>query len=178
MGIEAFLKKVAQAKASGGGNYILDGRYVFAVKNVLLRNGHRGDSFIVEFIVQDAKPASYEVDGKVPAHNPVNSECSFIANLSKESAAGNIKAFTLALLGYKEEEVSAEDFETTLGDLLNKDNPARGMVIGCTTFRKETKEKKWITLPSWTTLENSPEATAARRALIDQAKPISASAQA
>lgn len=176
--LQAALKKIAQSKAAGGGNYILDGRYVFAVKNVILKEGHKGVSFITEFIVMEAQPAAYEVAGKTPPHNPVGSECSFIANMSKDSGPGNIKAFVLALLGAKEEDVSAEDFEATLGDLIGKDNPARGKIIGCTTFRKTTQQGKDITLPNWSTLENADEDVAARRALIDQSKPLVVVAQA
>lgn len=176
--LAAALKKIAQSKAAGGGNYILDGRYVFAIKNVILKEGHKGVSFITEFFVMEAQPAAYEVAGKTPAFNPVGSECSFIANMSKESGPGNIKAFVLALLGLKEEEVTPEDFEKTLDELLGKDNPVRGYVIGCTTFRKVTRDGKDITLPNWSTLENDAEAVAGRRALIDQSKPLVVEAQA
>lgn len=128
-------KKIAQAKATGsGGNQIRDGRYEFTILKLLMEQKFTGMCFIAEFLVDAAQATEPGVET-----NPVGSTCGYVVNLDgngKQSAPGNIKAFVLALLDKKDEDVTADDVADVLEKLVSAAQPARGMRIGDETFRK------------------------------------------
>lgn len=74
---------VTKARQMGGGNWWLKGRYRAKVTKVEFRNGHRGESFIVECEV-------------LQSNNPevlVGETRSQVIKMDKESALGNIGSF-------------------------------------------------------------------------------------
>lgn len=167
------LKKIAGAKASAGGNVIKDGTYLFEVVQLLLEQKFNGAMFIAEMIVREAQ-ASGEKDerGVAVEPNKVGSTCSYVVNLDKNvSAAGNAKAYILALYGMQENEVSEGDFMEALSQVTEKDQPAKGMLIGDNTFRKTIRggpnAGKPFTAHRWVTVEQSEEEIAGRRKVQD-----------
>lgn len=171
---EDLLKKVASAQASGGGNNIRDGIYTFEICNLLLEKKYKGEIFIVEFLVRDAK-AVQELDkqGKPVVPNEPGSRCSWVLNLTKnESAPGNMKKFFLDLYGYAEHEVTPDELATVLDMALAGDQPCRGWLIGDETYRKTIQKGpnagQPFTAHGWKTIsatgDNAPERVAERRA--------------
>src|SRR5881398_1708922 len=91
----ALAKKIADASPTGGGNIIVDGDYVLLIKELLLKDGFKGNSFISKFdvvIAQEKRP------GVVP--NQPGTDCYQALNLdSNKMAPGNMKQFFNALWG-------------------------------------------------------------------------------
>lgn len=170
-------KKIGKSKASMGGNYIRDGEYLFAVRNVIVKDSDAGSGiyFIVELDVIEAKNDPNAIDNGTPViANPVGSQASFVTELTaNKSGPGNAKAFVLGLLGYEEAEVTDDDVASTLEDFTSKEQPARGMLVRDTTFRKPVKTGKNagnpFTAHRWTNVPQSPEEIASRRAAMDKA---------
>lgn len=138
-----FATKIAGAQVFGKADRFKDGRGVLVVKNVISKRGQKGDMFIMEFVVESVSAK----DGK-----PCNSVGDTIAqalNLTtNQSAAGNAKAFVLALMGADED----PNLASTITEICNEDanakdedgdalavQPARGMRIGFETYHTVTK---------------------------------------
>jgi hypothetical protein len=151
----AVMKKIAESSASSGGNNLLDGRGRLVVKKLELSDKFKGVCFIAEFVVFSSEkiPVVSLQSGQALdiSPNPPKTECSWVQNLDEHlSAMGNVKAFALALVGKNESDVTPEDFLKGLEEITDSANPARGLVIDYSTFRKETREnKKEITIPKW-----------------------------
>lgn len=165
MGIpQSVANKIANAKASGGGNPIKDGDYVFDVLRVICEQKFTGLCFIAEFLVVASEATEAGVE---PCQ--VGTTCSFVANLTKhDSAAGNVKAFVLGLLGLDEASTPPDRVAAEIDRITSSANPARGMRIGCSTFRKAIRAGanagKLITLPRWQHAAQTPAEIAANRA--------------
>jgi hypothetical protein len=170
-------RKIAQASASTGGNWIKQGKYIFETKKLIGEVKQGGPTFIAELVVVSAEPVT---DVETP--NAVGSTASYVQLLEKhKSAMGNAKAFLLALDGKEESEVGEEEFVRMLEFYTNSDpkltmvengqtftvsvNPAKGMRIACETYRQEkrTKPGEIMTLPRWSTVPQTDEEIAARR---------------
>lgn len=205
-------KMIAQARPTGGGIVITDGIYVLEIVRMIIDAKFSGTCFIVELIVVTSTPNFTDEKGNVVAPNKAGTTCSYVVNLDKNlNAAGNCKAFVLALLGLKEDELTYDDDKfnegglpgdngkmlpdrwvqvqkgapmsddhrmidimKTVADLVGEDQPARGMLIGDTTFRKEIKgiqnpanKGKPFTGHNWQTIEQTDDEIAARRKLQD-----------
>jgi hypothetical protein len=164
----AIFQKIANSRASMGGNRITDGKYLFLIKKMLIEAKFDGTMFIVEFKVLAAEGILPDVQP-----NKVGTTASYVVNLDKNiSAGGNAKAFVLGLLGYKEDEVAPADVEATLADLTDTAQPARGMLIADETYRKPIRSGpnagKPFTAHRWTYVgQNAPEEVAKRRAELD-----------
>lgn len=177
-------RKIGKAKASAGGNFIKDGDYLFAVRNVIVKDSDAGSGifFIVELDVLESKDDPNAVDNGVAVKaNPVGSQASFVTELTaNKSGAGNAKAFILGLLGYAEDEVTDEEVAQTLEDFTGKGQPARGMLVRDTTFRKKIKTGanagKPFTTHKWQNVPQSDEEIAARRDGMDKADKAAESA--
>ena len=158
-------ERIAAAKATGGGNLITDGDYIFEVEKILLHAGYKGTSFIAEMRVVESEPT---VEGVAP--NKGGSAASLIVNLDKnpEMAPGNVKAFVLALLGLDESATSTEQFVGHLEGLLADAQPARGMLVADTTFRKKIQKGPNIDKPftghKWSHVPQTAAEVASRRA--------------
>jgi hypothetical protein len=173
------LKKIASARATGGGTIIRDGIYRFMIHKMMIEKKWKGVCFIVEFEVIDAKPA---IDGVAP--NPVGSVCGYVVNLDRNpSAPGNTKALILGLLGIDESKItnaagqpaSEDEQHAQIAECvawaISEQNPCRGMLLDDVTFRKEIQSGanagKPFTGHNWARVDQTPEQVAARRAEID-----------
>jgi hypothetical protein len=171
-GREVF-RKIANSRASGGGNQIKDGKYEFTVTKLLMEDKYTGCCFIAELLVDKAEASEPNIEP-----NAVGSTCSYVVNLDgsgKLSAPGNIKAFVLALLGLKEDEVSADEVADYTEKLVASDQPGRGMKITDETYRKTIRgganAGKPFTAHRWGHVAGQTEASvAARKAELDASK--------
>lgn len=173
MGISpALAKKIAEAKTSGGGNNIKDGKYDLIVKKILVDQMFNGTMFIAEFEVQAAKKTHDTVDP-----NSVGSECSFALNLdTNKSALGNAKSFLFGLFNLDEASTSNDDFMTLIQEYAGEKGSeaslkARGMIVKAATFRKVTKTGpnagKEGVYPKWEGIEQTEGEIAERRKILD-----------
>lgn len=158
--------KIASAHATVGGTPIRDGRYVMAVKSVMLKKTFKGDMFIAEFRVEEAEKTHHEIDP-----NPVGSSCSLALNLtSNVSAPGNAKQFVLGLLGLDEAKTQNDTVAKKIMECVEGDGKkVRGMLVYCETYRKQTKTGanagKEGVYPRWSHVpEQTPQDIAARAA--------------
>lgn len=163
----AILRKIAEAKASGGGNITKDGKYTFAVNAMMIEAKFNGTMFIVEHYVKSAEAVEPDVEPNKPG-----TICSIVYNLDKNvSAPGNTKAYVLALFGYKEDEVTQDEFVATLGELCGPAQPARGMLIRTETFRKPIQKGpnagKPFTGHRWQHVEQTEDQIATERKYLD-----------
>jgi len=146
----ALAKKIADAKSSIGGINIRDGEYVFIVKRVLCESKFTGTYFIVEFEVKEAmKVDVVDKDGKVLdiTPNKENSSCSVAFGVEAQGKAGqaalsNTKQFVCGLYGLDDKSTDEEEFMRRANDLTSDDQPARGMLVHCVTYRKVTQSGK------------------------------------
>lgn len=173
------LKKIASAKATGGGTIIRDGIYRFLIHKMMIEKKWKGICFIVEFEVVDAKVA---IEGVTP--NSIGSMCGYVVNLDRNpSAPGNTKALILGLLGVDESKLvnaagqpaSEDEQHAQIAECvawaISEQNPCRGMLIDDVTFRKEiqsgTNAGKPFTGHNWARVEQQPGEVAQRRAQMD-----------
>lgn len=137
MGLQEILKKIAEAKPTQGGNFIVDGDYTYLIERIGLSDGHAGNCFIAELRVLESKKTEADVDP-----NPAGSSVSFVQNLTKyENAPGNVKAFMNALYGLEEGQVPAEQAQQILAHAIGEGNPCRGMKVRNSTYRKMNQGK-------------------------------------
>lgn len=179
----ALFEKIAKAKASGGGTLINDGKYTFMVKKLIAENKFKGACFIAELFVVKSEDTFTGVEA-----NKKGTSCSFVLNLDKNiAAAGNAKAFLLALDGRKESDVKDEEFIALLEEATNDDptrgvvQPLRGALIADETFRKTVQSGPRAGQPftghNWSHIEQTGEELAKRRAELDaieKAAPVAA----
>ena len=171
----AVLAKIAEAQATGGGTAIRDGRYRFEILNLLLEQKYTGMCFIAELKVVNAEKVFEDIEPNKPG-----TTCSYVVNLDgagKLSAPGNIKAFVLALLG-DNGDVSNQEFQNYLASLVEPSQPARGMHLDSSTWRKFSRSGKNTTadakgrppmvMNSWTYVEQTDAEVKARRAELDK----------
>jgi hypothetical protein len=116
-------ERIASASATAGGNWIKDGVYVFAIKEVKYEELFNGLTWVTELIVLAAEPipGMMEVGGQpcdagvqgavqvIPS--AVGSKVSFTRPLRIKNAAGDIKMFMLALTNKREEDFDREEAE-------------------------------------------------------------------
>lgn len=182
MGIKDVAKKMAEATAAGGGNYLKDGRGVMIVKALKHESLYKGETFVAELQVE----ASEEIPGLGPCNAP-GTTVSFIQQFDEypDTAFGNTKAFVFALTGedeascaksaadkvakkMKPKEWSGDDeFAMLYEELCGPEQPARGMRVRYETFRKMTKKTgKELVLPRWSHIEQTDEQVAEARAAL------------
>lgn len=171
MGIRDIAKKIAESDARGGGNWLKDGRGVLVVKALKFDNMEGGDTFVAEMLVESSEsyPDAKDDKGQPVIANAPGSTVSYVQQLDKfKSAFSNTKTFILALMGEDESAVKPEDFAAAFEKLCSKENPARGMRIKYSTFRKLTKAKdKSLTLPVWEHVTQTADDIAATRAKLE-----------
>ena len=162
----SILDKIANAQATGGGNWIMDGDYRFIVERISLHDGFEGTSFIAELYVKESKGVLKDVEPNSPG-----TTCSFVQNLTKHaSAPGNVKAFMLSVLkplGYGEADFNAQVLEEAKSDA----QPLRGVEVADTTFQGKIRSGKnagqAITKHKWSSVDQTPEEIKAARAFLD-----------
>ena len=131
--VNATLAKILGATASGQRHpYIKDGDYLFEVLNCEEKN-FKGNSVVIELKVLECEA---KADSAITP-NPVGATVSYHNNMSKTaSAAGNIKAFFLALAGAQDGDPSFPDMVKAC---LGQEQLAKGMKIYGSTFRNVTQ---------------------------------------
>lgn len=193
MGIRDIAKKIAGSRASGGGNYVKDGRGTGIIKVLKHEDAYKGEIFVAEILVESSEATERAADGNgmVPP-NAVGSSFSFVQMFDEypETALGNTKSFIFALMGETDESIAAAAKETAAAmakagksqkdidewdgamefveaykRLTGSENPARGMRIKWETYRKPSKKTgKMLTIPKWETVEQTAEMIAEARA--------------
>lgn len=186
--VKAFVKKIAAAEATGGNTRFVDGTYDLTILAIRLEDKDCGMSFIVDFLVDKSEdvPESYWIGQNavwqgtdkavhlpaIKAGRPVG-YLTVVDPSKNKSGLGNARAFMDALNG--DEELSDEDFEAALEFIISDDQPAKGMRIKATTYRKKIKtgdnQGKPFVAIRWEHVEQSEEEVKARRAEVDKVKP-------
>lgn len=173
--------QIANSKASGGGTYINDGKYLFEIRRLILEKMHTGICFVAELIVRESEPVEVPADlqkpteiGKPILPNKVGAEVSVVFNMTKqESAAGNAKALLLAIDGTPESDVDPAQFAAMIKRTCSKEQPFRGALVRDVTFRKPIQKGpnagKPFTGHKWATVEQTIPEIQARRAALDRA---------
>lgn len=167
--------RIAKARATAGGINIRHGEYILMILRSTYEKMNSGQCHINEFVVHESKKILV-VEGEKTIDvepNQPGSSCSYVINYDgkgKLSADGNSKAIVLGLFGMKEGEVDDALVSDTLGDFTDDAQPAKGMLVKCTTYPKEVRSKpgKFITGLNWECVAkpgegvNSPEECAKR----------------
>jgi hypothetical protein len=177
----ALFDLIGSAKSTAGGNYIRDGKGRLIVDRIALENKTGGAFFIAEFVVESSEKVpvtSLLTNTKLEIEpNGPGTSCSVVTPINNpkiKSGPGNAKAFVLSLLGYTEDQVSTEQFREVMGQIIGKEQPARGMAVDYETYRKLTRGEpvRELVLTRWTSVDNkganSPEAIAKRRAELEK----------
>jgi hypothetical protein len=173
MGISDQLKKqIATATPPGGGVFLKDGLYTLAIKKIVVDQMHTGMCFIVEFKVVSVQSHPNYPDVKP---NAVDTTASIVWNFTKhaDTAPGNTKGFLAMLEGVDASSLDAATIGTLIDAATNPEQPYKGYLVGCETYRKWTKgsptnPSKELTLPKWQHVPedgpNAPELVKARAA--------------
>ncbi len=168
-------ERIAKSQATSGGNNIRHGEYILMYWKSSYDKMNSGYCHINEFVVVSAKKIAV-MEGDKPKDiepNEPGTMCGYVINYDgkgKQSADGNSKALVLGLFGLNEGEVSQEDVGEALADLTADNQPAKGMLIKCTTYPKEVRSRpgNYITGLKWECVnkpgegENAVEKAAAR----------------
>ena len=191
MGAADRFAKLADARASQGGNYVKDGSYVLCVTNAKFEEGFEGAVWVTEFKVLESRamPDVYEAGGEPCAPGtanavlvkpiPVGGEFSFVRPMKIQNSAGDVKSFMLALTGTKSEDYNRDEFIKACDVVSGPEQKARGFVIRSTTFRKANQGRtntanrgKLLVLQKWDSLPNVPAEFQARREAIEKGLPV------
>lgn len=179
----AIFSKVASSQANMKGDNFKDGKGQLVIVQNLYKNMNDGPTFVARFAVIDAKSKG-DLDPKTKqpvAPNAIGSRVGWPQKIEKhKSAAGNVKAYILNVLGYAESDVSHDDFVNTMEQCLSKEQPMRGMLVNFETYQQPTKSGpnagqvntyvKFIHVPP--DAGNDAAAIAARRAELDKTDPV------
>jgi hypothetical protein len=175
-------KKIADAKAAGGGNRLCDkkGDYVLAVRRILINDGHKGLMFIPEMRVM--KSTAHD-GAAAPWPEGSNVSCAWPLNKGGDAgsaALGNIKEFCAATFGLNLDGMTEEQVLEEVGPYVGeKGDPdseaARGVILLASTYDKKIERGgnagKVGTFAHFTHISeedgNSAEAIEERKALID-----------
>ena len=183
---------IGKARVAGGGVNIRHGVYPsLLVKKMFFGDMNSGPCFILELRVHEAPRRIDVVEGTVTRKdvepNAIGTECSLAVNFDgagKLSAKSNVRAVILGLFGMEDDKVSDDQVEATVNEICSDAQPARGMLIGLSTFPKMVRSKKdlpdnapgkWITGLKWECVampgegRNSQAEVAKRRAALDRA---------
>ena len=143
-------------KLNGSGENMRDGVYTFLVERLFEQKGYEGNCFIAELRVMTAEPLLESVKP-----NPVGSSLSVVCNETKhkEVARANIIKICMSVFGLTQAEV-----EDNYAEIVSEDNPARGRLVGCRTYRKESQGRfnaankgQILVLPRWECIEQTAE---------------------
>lgn len=141
---DRYMDKVAQASATGGGNPIKDGKYLFMIEKIIPKTNHKDEFiYIAELRVLEAQSSGElevlsngkpDPNGRPVQPNAVGTTASFVCNFKHDSAAGNVKSFVLGALGglgYIEDQITREVLAQTYDDK----QPLTGIKVRCSTYR-------------------------------------------
>ena len=143
MGMLDELNDIGKARANNKSDFIRDGKGVLLLEECIYDKMNDGRTWVSRFeVVEAVSKGDLDKDGKPVVPNAVGSHVGWVQQPEKfKSAAGNIKSFVLALLGYSEAEVDANpgSFGQAADQLRGPTQPGRGMLIGFETYRQATR---------------------------------------
>ena len=173
-GLDALIGQIASSRAANGGNYIRDGRYTMMLKSITVEDLFKGDTLVAELeVLESEDDSTAKADNGNPIKaNPKGDVVSFIQQFKEHpmTAFSATKALILALLEEDEASCSADQFSKAFKNAVGKDQPLRGTLVKCSTYRKLTKDKsKLLVLPKWTSVPQTEEEIAGRRKALDGA---------
>lgn len=143
MGFDNVFEKIKKASESAGGNYFKKhGTYILQVKDIKLKNGFKGTSFIMEAEILEAGPNT-NTKPEEGHHNP-GETYSIVENLDKAPAVGNVKALLRNLWGLSEQEMTDEVFDKEVRKSFpeGKPSPLIGKLIHGDTYPHEIASGK------------------------------------
>lgn len=89
--VDALFGNMAKAEIFGSGTYFEDGQHEVSLKNLFVKEGHKGQSFIAEFtVIQSSNP---EVQ--------VGATRSYVLKFENMYTMANVTKLVMALLGYE-----------------------------------------------------------------------------
>jgi hypothetical protein len=175
--------KIAAANASLKEDNFKDGKGVVVIRELICKSFFQGPTFVARTLIKEsASKGDLDPVTKQPcAPNAAGSRVGWPQMLQKHaSAPGNVKSFTLGLLGFKEADVTPAQFGEAFERLVSKEQPARGMLIGYETYQQATRSGpnagkvntyvRWIHVPP--SAGNSKDEIAQRRADLDKTDPV------
>ncbi len=136
-------EKIKKASESAGGNYFRKhGTYILQVKDIKLKNGYKGTSFIMEAEILEAG-ANTNTKPEEGSHNAGESY-SIVENLDKAPAVANVKALLRNLWGLTEQELTDEVFDKKISESFpdGKPSPLVGALIHGDTYPHEIQSGK------------------------------------
>lgn len=175
MSMRDVFKQVAESKATNKGDFIKSGRGQAVIVECLGKETGmpKVPTFIARVkVISSESKGELGADGKPLAPNAPGSEAGWIQKFDKLPAMGATKAFVLNVLGVKESETNAAEFTDTLEQVCSSAQPMRGMLVNYDTYEHITKDKKKMTLVSWSHVPQTAEEVKARRAELDKTNPI------
>jgi hypothetical protein len=182
--MDELFNKIGNAQASLKEDVFRDGKGVVLVRELICKKFFQGNTFVARTKVQSsASKGDKNAKGEAVEPNAAGSCVGWPQLIDKHaSAAGNVKGFVLALLGFAEKDVKGADFAEALTGLISKAQPGRGMLIGYETYQQATRSGpnagrvntyvRWTHVPP--SAGNTPEEIAKRRSELDKTDPLSA----
>lgn len=198
--------KIADATATQSGNWMRDGKYILAVKEHKYENKEfSGLTWVTEFIVVHSEPISgmLQIGGEPCAPgtpgatqvepNTIGEKVSFVAvigNRNTPNAAGNVKAYLLALSNTSEQVFNQHETEAKLAGqpspfsvacskLVGPEQVLRGALIAAQTVRSVNQGKanaankgKILVKPTFMHIAHVPADIQVRRHCIEQGLPL------
>jgi len=128
---------IENAQMTKGGNWIQPGKFVLMVDflKTHLNAIKRGEQFITEFFVLYSTNPS----------QPAGSKVSWCASSWHPSAAGNIKAFFVALMQCKPEQINEQGCNMAT----SPQQPCQGRLIMAEAYNKKTRSNTDFTAVNW-----------------------------
>ena len=99
--IDKLFGGMAKAEIFGRGNYMSEGLYVVQTKNIFVKDGYKGQSFIAEFEILESNNEKHAV----------GSSGSWVLKFKWPATFGHITRFVMALLGYADTKANQDDPE-------------------------------------------------------------------
>lgn len=134
--------KIGAASANNKGDVFRDGKGTLVITQCLYKNMNEGPTFVGRFkVLESASKGDKDPKSGAPVEpNPAGSRVGWPQKIEKhKSAAGNVKAFFLNVLGFNEAEVKPEEFGDTMAQACGPEQALRGMLVKYETYQQETK---------------------------------------
>ena len=186
MSIDAFIDSILGSKGiQGGGNLIQDGAYTLALRKLYVeKSGKKSATYLkAEMYVVSSAPI-----GTIPAEllrpnetpnplpNPDGTDVFKPFDIASAPGANDAKAFLCALLGVQPATVESDWLKGQIMSGIGNDQPLKGRLVTCTTFRTITKsganKDKPFVGHNWRTIAVTPEQIAAIRAELDAGRKV------
>jgi hypothetical protein len=182
--INAYIDDILTAKGNeGGGIFMTDGAYLLAVRKLTVEKSGKtsavflkGDLHVISsrpiFVPFDLR----RKDEPDPLPNPEGSDLFRAFDIGSKPGQNDAKSFLAAVAGITLQQADADQsrFKTLILQAVASDQPFKGRVVDCQTYRTITKTGKNQGQPfigqNWRPVQCSPEEIAAVRAELD--KPV------